>query len=432
MKMKKKCSQLALLVLLFAFMAGSSCAGISRSPLEKEKTNPFLSLWVGLFKDANRAYDHSIIRTFRGKSDCQPDCPKVDVWQYQYKDPVNEEILESTLPISTKKKYWKVSFEARIISVSLFGSNPKYLEGLKDYIKSNQMLKKVNDIPQEQLWGYDTFTFRVYVPKRNPENTKRKPISSELPENFIKTLLDLGCEIAFVDNGLDVAGLDATFWRFMVAAEEMMPGEKIRYLIRDADWLSVGAEAFAVGEWINSGLRYHRAQLMPACIGPMSPMGNTNGGWHFGPEPSWTAEDYTKKHPLWDLKDYMDKYPYHLYYGDDEMFARDIMWPKILNVGSMLTHYYEPSFYSFISEPYENSCARPTQNYCNAIRKNGICEDRAMPSEIPHSFIVLGNMDDNAHALEKPFLFDLHLNEGERFENAAKGLSVNPLNGSAP
>ena len=227
--------------------------------MEKGRTNHLLNFWVPLSKPGSKVYNHSILRSFRVKSDCQPNCPQINIWQYQYKDPKTQKIITSTKPIASQKDYWKVPFEARIIAISLFGDNPKYVDGLANFILSNQSLKIFNNIPASELWGYETFTFRVYVPKRNPHHAKKSAsIKGTLPEAFIEKLLNLGCEVVFVDNDLDAVGVDSFFWRFMVFAEKMDPKQRIRYLVRDADWLLTGAEAFAVGEWINSGLLYHR------------------------------------------------------------------------------------------------------------------------------------------------------------------------------
>ncbi len=401
------------LSMLVFLLCSNACFRVARSKLEKGRSNPLLNLWVPLSKPATRAYDHSILRSFRGKSDCQPDCPTVDIWQYQYKNPKTQTTLKSTAPIATKKEYWKVPFEARVIAVTLFGDNPKYINGLETFIESNQSLKAFNNIPSNELWGYETFTFRVYVPKRNPTSKKMTPIKGELPDAFIQKLLDLGCEIVFVDSGLDVAGIDAFFWRFMVVSENMKNKESIRYMIRDADWILTAAEALMAGEWINSGLDFHRTQLLPGCMGPL--FGGLWAGKHVG-EGSFP-----------DLKDYIEKYPYHLYYGDDEMFARDIIWPRMLYGGSILTHYYQNDFFSYVSVPYKNSCQRPTQKFCDEIKAGGICKDELMPENLPYPYMRLGEMKDSQSFLSQKDIFDMHLKDNERAQKAARGLSLNPL-----
>lgn len=374
----------------------------SAKEFEKGKPNPLVNLWVPLSSDATNVYNHAILRNWRGKSDCQPECPKADVWQYQYGTETSPQA------IATLKKHWKVPFEARIISTTLFGSNPKYLRGLKYFLDSNDALKKFNHIT-ESLWGYETFIYRVYVAKSKDPN---KIISNATPDAFIDELLKLGCEIAYVDNGKDVVKLDATFWRFMIMAESMPDGQPLRYLVRDVDWLVTGAEAFAVSEWINSGQQFHRAQILPTCIGPIQ--GGLWGGYHVG-----------RDSPFLDMKDYIERYPYRLFYGDDEAFLRDMVWPRMQYKGSILTHHYPDGFATMMSTPYEDSCARPTQPHCDEIKTGGQCNDVILPSDVPYPYIELGAMDDNEKLLERSHIFDMHL-DNARAQKAAKGLSKNP------
>ena len=399
--------------MIICLLCSSACFRAARSKLEKGRSNPLINLWVALSKPATRAYNHSILRSFRGKSDCQPNCPAVDIWQYQYRDPKTKKIITSAEAIASKREHWKVPFEARLVAVTLFGDEPKYVNGLEAFIESNKSLKKVNGIPEHELWGYETFTFRVYAPKRNPNSKNTAPLKGELPDALIQKLLNLGCEVVFVDNGLPDVGVDAFFWRFMIAAEKMGAKERIRYLIRDADWLATAADAFSVGEWINSGLEFHRVHIVPACMGPI--IGMDSGG------------QYQGAGPFSDLKDYIEKYPYHNYYGDDEMFLRDIMWPRMLYAGSILTHYYKPDFFSYVSQPYKDSCQRPTQKFCDEVRPGGTCPDKLMPADLSYPYMRLGEMKDNRTFLAQEDIFDMHLKDNERAQKAAKGLSLNPL-----
>lgn len=374
-----------------------------------------LNLWVGLSKATSRAYDHSLLRSFRGRSDCQPDCPKVDIWQYAYQAKPGLPVELSKKPISTQKIYWKVPFEARIVGVTLYGDNPKYVEGLENFIASNKALKKFNNIPAETMWAYDTFTFRIYVPKRNPSSSNKSPIKGELPELFIQKLLDLGCEIAFVDNGMDKVGVDSFFWRLMIAAEPMPDDQSIRYLVRDADWLITAPEAFALGNWMNSSFQFLRPQLMPTAFSPLAPLNTIFNGRHQG------------KGSFHDLKSFIEHYPYRLMYGDDELFARDMIWPLILNQGNILTYHFERDFFTYMSEPYEGSSGRPTQPLCDAMSPGHLCTDIQFPSWLKFYYMDLGNMDDNSFALKEEKFFNMKIEEYQEAKEAAQGLSINPL-----
>ena len=184
---------------------------------------------VGFKQRAAEAYDHTILK-FEGRahSDCDPECPQIDVWQYNYLPPEGK-LITSKSPIATQKKYWKVPFEARIIAVTLFGNNERYLNGLLDFIESMTYLRKLNE--QDLDWGFETFTMRVYVAKRKPSLEHLGPMKNATNDAFIEKLLSLGCEIVYVDNHKAKVGRDATFWRFLTAGEEMPEGQRLRVLL---------------------------------------------------------------------------------------------------------------------------------------------------------------------------------------------------------
>ncbi len=354
-------------------------------------------------------YDHTIVKSYRVKSDCQPFCPQVDAWQYQFRGSDGELIVGSK-PISSKKKYWKNEHEARILVVSLFGKNPIYLKGMLDFFESLRFLKEVNHI-QDPVWGYETFTFRVYVPRRNPKRLAfLGEIGGALPESYVKQLLELGCEIVYVDNAQKNVKLDATFWRFLIAAEEMPEGEKIRYLVRDADWKLTAGEAFAVGEWIDSNIRFHRMNLNGACIAPVT--ASLWGGFHVGKESLFD-----------DLHTFIESYPYRLEYGDDELFIRDIIWPRMKYSGSVLTHYDLSGWKTWFGNPFVGSCEQPTQKYCDAIKPGGVCEDRLLPDDVIFPAVALGMRATLDELKADPTYFDMHL-ETERGKRVRKALSV--------
>ena len=344
---------------------------------EKGKKNAVLSLIKPLTpKRFQDAHNNSVVKDYRAKSDCQPFCPTIDVWLYEYRSP-NGSIIKDTKPITSQKAYWKNSHEARIMAVSLFGKKSIYLDGMVDYFKSFQHIKKVNEV-NDPVWGYETFSVRLYIPKRNPKNLQELGESTGvIPDEYIQTFLNLGAEIAYVDNGRKDVGVDAFFWRFLVAAEEMPAGESIRYLIRDADWTLTAGELFAVADWIDSPHQFHRMNMAPICIAPVT--GSAWGGRHQGNQTLFK-----------NILTWIESYPYHLNYGDDELFIRDRIWPHMKNSGSILTHHYPINWQSFIANPYQGSCEQPTQQYCNSIKLGGHCEDRIVPPEIKYPIYDLG------------------------------------------
>lgn len=388
------------------------CATMTEHPAKyfagKGKPNSVVSLWMPFWNErAHTAYNHTLNGFPRTRSDCNPTCPQVDIWQYQYR-PSGKATLTSTNPISTKKEHWKIKSEARVLAVSLFGSKKLYAEGLLDYATSFGHLKEVNKI-SAPLWGYETFTVRVYVGKRNPSKMAiLGPLSEETPDEVIESLLARGFEVAFVDNGLDQVGKDGTFWRFMVAGEQMPEGQRIRYILRDADAILSAGEAFSVGEWIASGLLFHRMHIIPICLGPMT--ASTWGGTHIG------------KGIFSDMKTMIEYFPYRVKYGDDELFTRDMIWPRIKAEGSVMTHHYPRGLLFRTANPYKGSCEEPTQLYCDETKPGGTCPDIIMPNEIKSPLKALGLRGKLSELIKDPTLFDLH-QETERGALALKALA---------
>ena len=356
-----------------------SCSATTGGGKRRGRLNGWTKLIALGGKRALGAYDNTVVKLYRGGSDCSPNCPIVDVWQYKYKV-ADGTVITDTKPIATRKQFWKVKEEARIISLTLYGNNALYLNGILDYLESFKYVKESNsrylnsvDIPIDDIWGYETFTMRVYTPKRRPEKIEQfGAMQNETNEKFIKKLLDMGVEIAYVDNQLSRAGVDAFFWRFLVLAEEMPPGQRIRYVVRDADWKFTATEAFAMGEWIHSGLRYHRMNLMPACMTPVT--GSMWGGVHEG------------RGPFWDMADRIRYFPYRLEYGDDELFLRELVWPIMQASGSILTHVGKRGLLFYFGNPYRGSCQEPTKAFCHQSIQLGIARKQLSKDTVNHCY----------------------------------------------
>jgi len=376
----------------------------------KGKNNGVVSLLLPFAgARAQGAYTHTLNGFPRTRSDCSPHCPMVDIWQYQYR-PDAAKTLTSDKPIATLKRHWKVKSEARIIAIGMFNGKKLYADGLVDYIKSFGHIKRVNKI-EDSLWGYETFTVRIYVAKRNPAKIgELGALLDDTPDDMIEDFLRRGFEVAYVDNGLTRTGKDATFWRFMVAAEAMPDGERIRYLSRDADALLSAGEAFSVGEWIASGHAFHRMHIIPICLGPLTAM--AWGGSHVG------------KGSFSDMKNMIEYFPYRFQYGDDELFTRDMIWPRIKATGSVMTHQYERGVFFRAVNPYRGSCEEPTQDYCDEAKLGGKCPDVLMPDEIESPWQALGLRGKLSTVKDNLAMFDLHP-ETERGRKAIEALKAN-------
>lgn len=102
---------------LFVLLTNLSCVSVSGStdPSQKGRHNKLVSVLRPMLPERLKgAYYHTLYDETRGAGDCQPYCPQVDIWQYQYLDHV------SSAPISTQKAFWKSPDEARVISFFSF------------------------------------------------------------------------------------------------------------------------------------------------------------------------------------------------------------------------------------------------------------------------------------------------------------------------
>ncbi len=367
-----------------------------------KKTNALISWWLPFTSQrTQQVYNHSLVKSHRFSSDCGASCPEIDIWQYHYQ--VGDKVLKSNKPLSLDEKYWKSPDEARIIGISLFG-NEFYYQALLQYLESFKRIKVANKIT-DGLWGYETFIVRVYTPKRNPLFLdKLGELKNGLSDDKIAKLLSLGCEIAFTDNHLESALKDATFWRFAATADEMPPGKRVRYLMRDADNVLTAVEMYSVADWIKSDKSFHRMHVIPICIGPLTAM--LWGGTHTG------------RGNFHDFPQLIKNYPYRFEYGDDELFSRDLIWPRIKASGSVLTHHFpRSSSIVAIASPYWGSCEEPTNDFCKKLNKNSRCEDRILPEtkKLQGAVEALGLRAGLDELYEKhPEYFDLELERADR------------------
>ena len=144
--------------------------------------------------------------------------------------------------------------------------------------------------------------------------------------------------------------------------------------------------------------------ITPVCFGPLTAM--LWGGTHTG------------RGDFHDFHDLVKNYPYRFEYGDDELFNRDLIWPRIKSIGSVLTHHFpRGGFANTMGTPYKNSCEEPTQEYCLKLNPNSDCEDRILPESKSFGGVVeaLG-LRANLHDLvrEHPEYFDLELKAPDR------------------
>lgn len=120
---------------------------------------------------------------------------------------------------------WSPRQGKQIISFSLFGASPKYLEGA---ILNAQVAPEI----------YPDWTCRFYV-------------DNSVPAAKIQQLRDLGAEVIEVSG--EAANWVGTVWRFLALDDETVA----RVMFRDVDSIISWREAAAVREWVESGKRFH-------------------------------------------------------------------------------------------------------------------------------------------------------------------------------
>ena len=169
-----------------------------------------------------------------------------------------------------------------IISFSIWGNNPKYIDGLIENIKLQPLI-------------YPDWKIRVYA-----DNSVDINILKELHEKYnIQVRL-------ITDNRGPFYGM---YWRFLVNDDETVD----KYLIRDSDSRLNWREAAAVKEWLLTGQNYHIMRDHPHHTFPIQ------GGMWGG-----TANKF-KIWPLIEQWNQWDKY------ACDQFFLGNIIWPMIQN-----------------------------------------------------------------------------------------------------
>jgi hypothetical protein len=176
--------------------------------------------------------------------------------------------------------------KSKVVSVSLFGTNKKYLKGSANFLQS----VKVN------LPGWDVFFF----------------VGKSVPEQVTTSLKDAGAHVIHVSDKED---LSAAAWRFRV--NEL--GSPDFVIFRDADSIVSQRESHAIGQWVDSGMTAHIIRDHPFHSAKI-----LAGLWGLRPaEAPWFASE-------------VEDYKFEDVYGSDQEFLAKEVYPKV--VKSSMVH----------------------------------------------------------------------------------------------
>jgi len=210
-------------------------------------------------------------KTVLGKwnaNNCPAVCMAADEWERQKEDLYIK--LIASLPKSAEK---------RVISFSLYGANPKYVQGA---IRNAEMKDTY----------FPGWVCRFYI--------------SGVPEVSVKRLKELGAEV------VPMSEFGNMLSRFLVAADPTVD----RYIVRDTDSRLNQRDRLAVEEWIDSGKKIHTIRDHINHCHPL--MGGMWGGVK-GAIPNFEAKVQSlMRSPM--AKDYMT----------DMHFLRQVIWPMVV------------------------------------------------------------------------------------------------------
>ncbi len=186
-----------------------------------------------------------------------------------------------------------------ILSFSVWGGNPRYLQGAIN-----------NAIVARYL--YPGWTCRFYT----DDSTR---------EDFRRALVSLGAQVILPDLPADPFGL---FWRFLVEDD---PDVDI-YVVRDADAVVNVKERVAVAQWLSSGYAFHvMRDHLQHCELMLAGM--------------WGAHRGNIGQMRQKIESYVASLPKRAgYRHKDQHFLRDIVWP--IAKTSLITH---DSYFNFMN-----------------------------------------------------------------------------------
>ena len=176
--------------------------------------------------------------------------------------------------------------ENRVISMSLYGSNPRYTRGA---IENAKLIDKV----------FPGWKLRIYL-----SNTG-------VPQDIVDKLKSLNVDLVFMNRV--TTSVKPMMWRFLVANDVTVD----RFLVRDADSRLIPRDATEVERWVQSGKAFQCIRDHSGQVGwPVS-----GGLW--GAVPSQLRLLVNKD--TFDIK--MGEFGSQFF--KDMEFLRDVVWPQV-------------------------------------------------------------------------------------------------------
>jgi hypothetical protein len=180
----------------------------------------------------------------------------------------------------------------KLISFSLWGNNPLYLNGA--------------------LWNAENS--KIYY----PDWVCRFYIDNSIKKEFVNKLISFGSEIREMNETADGLGM---FWRF----HPMFDDNQIeRFIVRDCDSKFSHREKRMVDEWIKSEKPFH-------IIRDCASHGTAILGGTWGAIPNCIPK-FEERMSIWFSQIQPDiRNPRGFFHGNDQMFLHKYVWPIIKN-----------------------------------------------------------------------------------------------------
>ena len=196
----------------------------------------------------------------------------------------------------------------KAISFSLYGTHPKYLQGI---LRNLQLIQEY----------YPDWKPVVYCDWAIPETLKYQ-------------MRKLGADVRVREDSWHSNGM---FWRFYAAADQSFSC----VIFRDADSRIQSREMLAVAEWLDSGKSLHIMRDHPNHLTPI-----LGGMWGLSLTQNMTLPDFSR------INDFGDKV------GEDQEFLAKYVYPNLKNKA-----FVHDSFFRFESSSHSFPSVRVASEY---------------------------------------------------------------------